>query len=362
LDLSRQYSYLQPEMDKAVLEVLNHGRFILGPEVSRLEEEIAGLCGVDHAVGVASGTDALLIALRAAGVGAGDEVITSDFSFFASAGVIARLGAKPVFVDIETDTFNIDVNRIESAITKHTRAILPVHLFGQIADMDPIMQIAKDHGLKVIEDAAQAIGAEYKGRRAGSIGDFGCFSFYPSKNLGGCGDGGMITVRTEEDRNLCVSLRAHGENPKYYHRLVGYNSRLDSLQAALLLVKLPHLQNWSDKRRKHARRYDEALYGLPSLTTPAVRPFSTYHIYNQYTLRSPKREQILNGLKSAGIDYCVYYPVPFHAQDCFRELGYKSEEFPVSSEAAREVFSIPIYPELTQDEQSEVIDSLKRLA
>jgi len=348
-------------MDKAVLEVLNHGRFILGPEVSRLEEEIARLCGAEHAVGVASGTDALLIALRAAGVGPGDEVITSDFSFFASAGVIARLGAKPVFVDIETDTFNIDVSRIESAITKRTKAILPVHLFGQIADMDPIMQIAQDHGLKIIEDAAQAIGAEYKGRRAGSIGDFGCFSFYPSKNLGGCGDGGMITVKTEEDKNLCVSLRAHGENPKYYHRLVGYNSRLDSMQATILLVKLPHLKDWSDKRRKHAHRYDEELSGLPSLTTPEVREFSTYHIYNQYTLRSPKREQILGGLKAAGIDYCIYYPVPFHAQDCFKQLGYRPEEFPVSSKAAREVFSIPIYPELTQDEQSEVIDTLKQL-
>jgi len=349
-------------MDKAVLEVLNHGRFILGPEVSSLEKEVAELCGVEYAVGVASGTDALLIALRAAGVGPGDEVITSDFSFFASAGVIARLGAEPVLVDIEADTFNIDVSRIESAVTKKTKAIMPVHLFGQIADMDPIMQIARDHGLKVIEDAAQAIGAEYKGRRAGSIGDFGCFSFYPSKNLGGCGDGGMISVKTEEDKNLCVSLRAHGENPKYYHRLVGYNSRLDSMQAAILLVKLPYLKDWSDKRRKHARRYDEELSGLATLTTPAVREYSTYHIYNQYTLRSPKRKEILDGLKSAGIDYCVYYPVPFHDQDCFKQLGYKPEEFRVSSEAAREVFSIPIYPELTQDEQSEVIDTLKRLA
>ena len=230
-----------------------------------------------------------------------------------------------------------------------------------MADMDSIMELANTHNLVVIEDACQAHGAEYKGRKAGSIGNAGCFSFYPSKNLGGCGDGGMISVKTEEDKTLCVSLRAHGENPKYYHRLVGYNSRLDSMQAAILLVQLPHLQDWSDKRRKHAHRYDEALSGLSTLTTPAVREFSTYHIYIQYTLRSPKREEILGGLKAAGIDYCIYYPVPFHAQDCFKQLGYKPEEFPVSSKAAREVFSIPIYPELTHDEQSEVIDTLKRL-
>lgn len=362
LDLHRQYEKLKPEMDKAVLDVLEHGRFILGPEVARLEEKIAALCGVKHAIGTASGTDALLLSLRACGVGLGDEVITSDFSFFASAGVIARLGAKPVFVDIEPDTYNLDPTLIEAAITARTKAIVPVHLFGQLADMDSIMAIARQHNIKVVEDAAQAIGAEYKGIKAGSIGDFGCFSFYPSKNLGGGGDGGMIVTDDDTAEQLCRSLRVHGEKPKYYYHTIGYNSRLHTLQAAMLLVKLPHLRPWSDQRIKHARVYDEAFADVATLQTPVVKDYSTFHIYNQYTLVSPRRDHILSGLNDAGIGNCIYYPLPFHSQKCFADLGYNADAFPISNRTAAQVFSIPIYPELTAEEQQIVIDTIRRLA
>ncbi|UCC44223.1 MAG: DegT/DnrJ/EryC1/StrS family aminotransferase [Candidatus Zixiibacteriota bacterium] len=358
LDLGRQYSYLQPEMDRAVLNVLAHGEFILGPEVTQFETEMAKLCQVKYGIGVASGTDALLIALRACGVGPGDEVITSDFSFFASAGVVSRLGATPVFVDIDPDTYNIDVSQIEAAISKRTRVIMPVHLFGQIADMDPIMAIAAKHDLKVVEDAAQAIGAEYRDRPAGSFGDFGCFSFYPSKNIGAGGDAGMIVTKTEKDYKLCRSLRAHGEDPKYYHRIVGYNSRLDTIQAAILLVKLSHLRGWSEKRREHARKYDKAFASAADLKIPFVMDACNFHIYNQYTLASGKRVEILERLQAAGIGHCIYYPVPFHKQDCFASLGYDDAGFPVSSRAAEQVFSIPIYPELTEQEQTEVIETI----
>ncbi|MFQ6008552.1 MAG: DegT/DnrJ/EryC1/StrS family aminotransferase, partial [Candidatus Zixiibacteriota bacterium] len=257
-DPTRQYAQHQSEIDAAVLTVLKHGQFILGPEVRELEAKIAALCNVKYAVGVASGTDALLLALRACGVGTGDEVITTDFSFFATAGVIHHLSAKPVFVDIDPDSYNIDPNRVEAAITPKTKVIMPVHLFGQMADMDPIMEAAKRHGLKVVEDAAQAIGAEYKGRKAGSIGDFGCFSFYPTKNLGAAGDGGMIVTNNEESYELCRLLRIHGAKPKYVHKIAGYNSRLATIQAAILLVKLPHLQKWSEQRAEYARKYDTA--------------------------------------------------------------------------------------------------------
>ncbi len=361
LDLHRQYEYLKPEMDKAVLGVLESCGFVLGKEVTRLEQELARLSGVRYGIGVASGTDALLVALRAVGVEPGDEVITTDFSFFATAGVITRLGATPVFVDIEPDTYNIDPALIEAAVTPRTKAIVPVHLFGQVADMDAVMSIAREHKLKVVEDAAQAVGAEYKGKPAGSFGDLGCFSFYPSKNLGGGGDGGMIVTNSDEMEAACRSLRAHGENPKYYHQTVGYNSRLDSLQAAILLVKLPHLRAWSEKRREHARKYDEALADVSGVTTPAVRDYSTFHIYNQYTVATPQRDKLIDGLKQARIGHCIYYPLPFHCQPCFSSLGYAPEEFPVSNRAAAEVVSIPVFPELTDDEQQEVIDTVRRL-
>ncbi len=362
LDLTRQYAYLKPEMDKAVLAVLAHNKFILGPEVAELEKKIAALCKVKYAVGCASGTDALLLALHAAGVGPGDEVITTDFSFFASAGVVSRLGAVPVFVDIEPDSYNIDPKLIEAAITSRTKAIMPVHLFGQMADMDPIMEIARKHKLVVVEDAAQSIGAEYKGRPAGSIGHFGCFSFFPSKNLGAGGDGGIVVTNDEKLYGLCHILREHGQQPKYYHRIVGYNSRLATIQAAILLVKLPYLRKWSEKRIEHARRYDRELAGVKDLRTPVVKQYSTFHIYNQYTLASPKRNAITDGLGKAGIGNAIYYPVPFHKQECFASLGYKPAQFPESSKAGDEVFSIPIYPEMTDAEQTEVIRTIRQLA
>ena len=361
LDLSRQYEYLKPELDAATVRVLAHGKFVLGPEVAELEENIASLCSVKHAIGVASGTDALLLSLRTAGVGEGDEVITSDFSFFASAGVIARLGAIPVFVDIHPDTYNIDPNLIEAAITSRTKAIMPIHLFGQVADMDAITAIAGKHGLTVVEDAAQAIGSVYKGRKAGSLGDFGCFSFYPTKNLVAAGDGGMITCNNDDFAESCRMLRVHGAKPKYYHKVIGYNSRLDSMQAALLLVKLRYLEQWSEKRIEHARVYDGAFADTENVKTPARKDYSTFHIYNQYTIAVPNREELRAGLKKAGIGCDIYYPLAFHEQECFSSLGYETGDFPVSEKASREVLSLPIYPELTESEQQEVIAAVKRL-
>ncbi|MEW5994108.1 MAG: DegT/DnrJ/EryC1/StrS family aminotransferase [Candidatus Zixiibacteriota bacterium] len=361
LDLTRQYARLKPQLDEAAVKVLTHGRFILGPEVKQLEEEIARLCTVKHAVGVASGTDALLLTLRACGIGAGDEVITTDFSFFATAGVIHRMGAKPVFVDIEPDSYNIDPDLIATAITPKTKVIIPVHLFGQVADMDPILAVAKEYGLKVVEDAAQAIGSEYKGRKAGSIGDYGCFSFFPSKNLGAGGDGGIIVTDSDENYELCRILRVHGAKPKYYHKIVGYNSRLATLQAAILLVKLPHLREWSEKRIEHARKYDEAFKDIDAVKRPVVKDYTTFHIYNQYTIAIPNRDEIQAKLKEAGIGCEIYYPVPFHRQECFAYLGHKPDDFPVSNRASAEVLSIPIYPELTEAEQDEVIETIKKL-
>jgi len=361
LDVNRQYQLLKSEMDKAILNVLSHGKFILGPEVKKLEEEIASLCNVGYGIGVASGTDALLLANRAAGVQLGDEVITTDFSFFATAGVVSRLGAVPVFVDIEPDSYNIDPSLIEKAITKKTKAIVPVHLFGQVADMEPIMAIAKKHGLVVIEDAAQAIGAEYKGRKAGSIGEYGCFSFYPSKNLGATGDAGMIVTDNKENNDSCKMLRVHGAEPKYYHKIVGYNSRLASMQAAGLLVKLKSLQSWSEKRIENARRYTEAFKDIPNIKTPKVMDYSTFHIFNQYTIAVPDRDGVMAKLHEKKIGCEIYYPVPFHQQECFASLGYKKDDFPATRKAAAEVLSIPIYSELTREEQDEVISVLKEI-
>lgn len=362
LDLHRQYEYLKNDMETAVAKVLEHGWFILGPEVKELEKQVAELCQVGFANGVASGTDALLLALHAAGVGRGDEVITTDFSFFATAGVVDRLGAKPVFVDIEPDSYNIDPTLIEEAITPKTKVILPVHLFGQVADMDPIMALAKKHNLIVIEDAAQAIGAEYKGKPAGSFGRFGCFSFYPTKNLGAGGDGGMLVCKTAEDDDLTSILRNHGAKPKYYHRIIGYNSRLASIQAAILLTKLPYLRQWSEQRAVHAKKYDSAFAGLSNVTTPVVKDYTTFHIYNQYTIAVPNRDELFTALKAAGIGHEVYYPVPFHKQECFAQLGFTSDKLPMSAKAADEVVALPIFPELTADEQDEVIDVIKKVS
>jgi dTDP-4-amino-4,6-dideoxygalactose transaminase len=361
LDISRQYARIKSELDQAVINVLEHGRFILGPEVAELESQVAELCTTKYAVGVASGTDALLLALRAIGVGPGDEVITSDFSFFASASTTHLLGAKPVFVDIEPDTYNIDPNLIEEKITPKTKAIIPVHLFGQIADMDSINQIAAKHNLIVIEDAAQAIGAKYKGRAAGSMSAIGCFSFYPTKNLGAAGDAGIVSVSDNALYERLKRIRVHGASPKYYHREIGYNSRLDTIQAAVLLVKFKYLDEWTKARQRHARVYDQAFADVDQIVTPTVRDYSTSHIYNQYTIAVPNREKVMAGLKEAEIGCEIYYPVAFHAQDCFAYLGGRDDNFPVTTRAASEVLAIPIYPELTESEQSEVIETLIKL-
>lgn len=359
LDLSRQYEYLQPKLEKAVNEVLAGSQYILGPPVSLLEKKVAKLSGVSYGIGVASGTDALMVALHAAGVGPGDEVITTDFSFFATAGVVSRLGATPVFVDIQPDSYNIDPNLIEEKITKKTKVIMPVHLFGQVADMDRINEIGKKHNLIVIEDAAQAIGAKYKGKPAGSLGDYGCYSFYPTKNLGGAGDGGLIVTDSETNSDSCRMLRVHGQSGKYEHKVVGYNSRLASIQAAVLLVKLEYLQGWSEKRIEHANFYNEAFKDIDSLTTPYRADYSDFHIYNQYTLASDRRVRVFDALKKAEIGHCVYYPIPFHLQACFAELGYSKGDCPVSTRAAGELFSIPVFPELTQAELEEVVEVIK---
>lgn len=360
LDLSRQYEYLKSELDAAVVNVFTHGQFILGPEVTRLEEKFASLCTAGYACGVASGTDALLLALHATGITPGDEVITTDFSFFSTAGVITRLGATPVFVDIEENSYNLDANLVEAAITPKTRAIMPVHLFGQVADMDPIIGIAEKRGLKVIEDAAQAIGAEYKGRQAGSMGDFGCFSFYPTKNLGAGGDGGIIVTDDKNNYDLVRILRVHGADPKYYHRLIGYNSRLATIQAAVLLVKLSHLRQWSQQRMEYAKAYDEAFTGMEAITPPEVMHYTTVHIYNQYTIAVANREEVTARLREARIGFDIYYPVPFHEQECFSYLRCKPERFPVANRAAQRVLSLPIYPELTKAEQEQVIETVIR--
>jgi len=357
LDLKRQYSAIKKEMDEAVFSALSNTRFILGPEVKSFEEKVAAYCGTKFAIGVASGTDALLLSLRACGVKQGDEVITTSFSFFASAGVISRLGANPVFVDIDAGTYNIDPNEIDKKISPKTKAIMPVHLFGQCADMAPLLEIAKKHNLKVVEDAAQAIGAEYKGRKAGTMGDFGCFSFFPSKNLGGAGDGGMVVTNDPEMAEMIRILRVHGSKPKYYHSTIGYNSRLDTIQAAILSVKLNHLDDWSKKRRKHAEVYNSAFKDL-DMVTPKEESFS-YHIYNQYTIAVKNRDELRKYLKEKEIGHDSYYPVPLHLQECYRFLGYKKGDLPVSEKKAEEVVSIPVYPELREEEQGFVISTIK---
>jgi len=360
LDLKRQYEKIKDRVDKAVLDVFDKGYFVLGPPVQELEKRIAVLCDVGYGIGCASGTDALLLSLRAAGVEPGDEVITSNYSFFASTSVISRVGARPIFVDIEEDTYNIDPSLIEKAITPRTKALIPVHLFGQVADMDAIMEIAKKHKLAVIEDAAQAISARYKDRTAGSFGDFGCFSFYPSKNLGGAGDGGLVVTKTEENSELLKMYRLHGWKVKYRPEVIGYNSRLDSLQAAVLNVKLDYLDEWSQSRIAHAKIYDAAFAGT-AIKAPVVKDYS-YHIYNQYTISVENRDELMAVLKEKQIGHDIYYPVPFHLLECYKELPYKKGDFPISESAADNVVSIPIFPELTAEEQEEVIEVIKSVS
>jgi dTDP-4-amino-4,6-dideoxygalactose transaminase len=359
LDLSMQNGPLLEAIRRAMDEVIASNYFIMGGQVTAFEKQVAEYLGVKHAVGVSSGTDALLAALMAIGIGPGDEVITTPFTFFATVGSIARLDARPVFADIEPDTFNIDPALIEKAVTKKTKAILPVHLFGQSADMGPIMEIANRYDLKVIEDAAQAIGAKYKGRKVGGIGHLGCFSFFPSKNLGCFGDGGLITTNDGDLAEMCRLMRAHGSKPKYYHKYVGGNFRLDTLQAAILSVKLPHLEKWHEGRRRNAAWYDKALADLP-IVLPVVRPDND-SIYNQYTIRVPdgRRDALRQHLTSAGVGTEIYYPVPMHLQECFACLGYKTGDMPASEAAAGEVLSIPIYPELKQEQMQHVAHIIK---
>jgi dTDP-4-amino-4,6-dideoxygalactose transaminase len=345
LDLKAQYKTIKPEIDQALMEVVESQRFILGPKVENLEKEIAAYLDVPYAIGVSSGTDALLLSLMGLGIGPGDEVITTTYSFFATAGCIWRTGARPVFIDICEDTFNIDPALIEKRITPKTRAILPVHLFGQAADMDPILAIARKHNLAVIEDSAQAIGARYKDSAVCGLGDTGALSFFPTKNLGGLGDGGMVTTRNEGLYQKMKLLRTHGGEKRYFHRMVGANFRLDALQAAPLSVKLRHLDGWSEKRRQNAVYYDGRFKGT-AVAPPVVRP-ENRSIYNQYIIRVKDRDRLIDHLKKKEIGCKIYYPVPLHLQECFAPLGYKKGDMPVAEKAALTSLALPIYPELT---------------
>ncbi|NCS89575.1 MAG: transcriptional regulator [Ignavibacteria bacterium CG2_30_36_16] len=373
LDLKPQYRSLKKELDEALIKVAESQYFILGPEVDEMEKEFAQFLGAKYALGVSSGTDALLLSLMALGIGEGDEVIVPTYSFFATAGVVARLNAKPVLADCEPVTMNIDPNDIEHRITKKTKAIIPVHLYGQSADMDAIMKIARKHNLYVIEDGAQAISAQYKdGRAVGTIGDFGCYSFFPSKNLGCFGDGGLIVTNNDKIEHIARIMRVHGGEPKYYHHVIGGNFRIDALQAAVLRVKLPHLNSWSQKRRENAAVYKNAFiaHGLAEETgkvkfdskNKVLLPkavfensgHTNHHIYNQYIIRVEKRDELRAFLAKNEIASEIYYPVPFHLQKCFDYLGYKKGDFPNAEFAADKSLALPIFPELT-DEQIEFV-------
>lgn len=361
LDLSEQNRILRPEIEAALGRVLDTNAFILGGEVKALEEELAEYCGTKYAIGCASGSDALLLALMAVGVEPGDEVITTPYSFFATVSSITRLGARPVFVDIDPETFNLDVSQVEAAITERTRAIEPVHLYGQCADMAALNAIATKYGIPVVEDAAQAIGAEENGRRAGTMSAIGCFSFYPSKNLGGMGDGGFLTTDDDELARKLFALRVHGSEERYYHKWVGLNSRLDGFQGAVLRVKLPHLDTWSQKRKENADRY-RVLFTDAGLTEQVTLPYergNCRHIYNQFVVRiGERRDELRSFLAENGVGTDIYYPVPLHLQECFAYVGYRQGDFPESERAARESLALPIYPELRPDQQEYVVDGI----
>ena len=369
LDLKAHHEPLHKEVMAAIEQTFRSQAFILGPEVGKLEERVASYCQTQFGIGVSSGTDALLIALMAIGVGPGDEVITTPYSFFATAGAVARLGAKPVLVDIDPITYNIDPSKIGKAITSKTKAMIPVHLYGQCADMGPILDLAQRHNLKVIEDAAQAIGSEYRdGRRAGGMGTVGCLSFFPSKNLGALGDGGMVVTNDQELAERIKVLRVHGSKPKYYHKMIGGNFRLDTLQAAVLNVKLNYLDKWTGRRQENAQRYETLFQqsglvpkGKVRLPEPVYRQSGAkhYHIYNQFVLRVERRDELMGHLKAQGIGAEIYYPVPFHLQECFRYLGHNEGDFPESECAAKETIAIPIYPELAAGQQAEVVEAMR---
>ena len=364
LDVNRGNAILRDEILASIAEVIDSGRFLHGPQVGELECTIAGLCETQHAIACASGSDALLLALMALDIQSGDEVILPSFTFFATASAVARLGANPVFVDIDPKTYNICPEAVESSVTSRTRAILPVHLFGQCAAMDKIVAIAKKHNLPVIEDAAQAIGAEYLGRAAGSWGDIGCLSFYPTKNLGGMGDGGMMVCNDLEMAAKLRLLASHGMQPRYYHKLVGINSRLDTIQAAILNVKIAHLQSYSVARQKNANRYAE-LFASSGLTQSVALPYhapEALHVWNQYGIRvlGGLRDSLRKHLSDMGIGNEVYYPVPLHQQECFRDLGYTDGCLPQTEKAANEILHLPIYPDLTESEQDKVVKGIQR--
>ncbi len=360
-DLQAQYRDLQPELEAAVLRVLASGQVILGPEVAALEAEVAAYCGVAHGIGCGSGTDALSLALHALELERGDEVILPAFTFFATAGSVCRAGARPVFCDIDPATYNIDPKQVQSKITPRTRAILVVHLFGQCADMEPLWRIAERHDLILIEDAAQALGAEYQGKRAGSLGSLGCLSFYPTKNLGSYGDAGMVVTNDSPWAGRMKCLRVHGMEPRYYHKHLGWNARLDAMQAALLRVKLPHLERWIGNRQAVADRYDALIeeHRLSNFLERPIRRPDRRHTFNQYVVRvaDGQRDALVRHLKSEQIGCEIYYPLALHQQECLRHLGYGSGDFPASETAADQVLALPIYPELSAEQQRRVIQS-----
>lgn len=358
VDLKAQYQKIKREIDEVIMSVLDSQVFILGPKVKELEEKIAEYCNVKYGIGVASGSDALLLALMAIDIKPEDEVITTPFTFFATAGCISRLGAKPVFADICPKTYNIDPNIIKKKITSKTKAIIPVHLYGQCADMDPILEIAEQNNIFVIEDAAQAIGAKYKGRKAGSMGHIGCLSFFPTKNLGAYGDGGMVLTNDQSLAEKISVLRVHGSKPKYYHSLVGVNSRLDAIQAAILIAKFKYLDEWNESRRKNAQYYD-ALFADMDLITPYAEDFN-YHIYNQYVIKIRNRDKVREDLGKANIGTEIYYPVPLHLQKCFSELGYKEGDLPISEDSAKSTLALPIYPELSREQQEIIVETIRK--
>jgi dTDP-4-amino-4,6-dideoxygalactose transaminase len=362
LDLKVQYREIKTEVMAAIKSVCDDQAFILGKRVTDLEQSLAAYLGASHAIGVASGSDALLLALMAAGVGPGDEVITVPFTFFATAGSVTRLGATPVFVDIRPDTFNLDPDKLEARITSRTKAIIPVHLFGQCADMERIGQVARRRKVKIIEDACQAIGASRNGKKAGTLGDAGAFSFFPSKNLGGFGDGGLVTTNDAAFADVVTRLRVHGSHTRYEHDLVGINSRLDALQAAVLQVKLRHLDRWTEGRRHNAARYAR-LFADAKLSARVVLPViesGNHHVFNQYTIRAQRRDELKEHLRQKNIGTEIYYPLPLHLQACYKELGYRKGDFPESELASQEALSLPIYAELSDDQLAYVVESIRQ--
>lgn len=357
LDLHAQYAPLMPKIREAMERVYADHHYIMGPQVKELEDKMAAYLGIKHAIGCANGTDALVLAIKALGIGEGDEVITTSFTFFATASSIWRNFAKPIFIDIDPKTFNLDPSKIEAAITPNTKAIMPVHLFGQCADMEAIMVVAKKHNLKVIEDNAQGIGSTWNGQMSCSYGDIGTLSFFPSKNLGAMGDAGMCLTNDDDLAAKLRQLRVHGESPKYYHKWVGLNSRLDTMQAAVLSIKLDALADWSKARRANADYYNAHLKDVKGIKTPYIDP-KAVSIYNQYTLICEKRDELLSYLQEKGIGCAVYYPLPLHVQECFSSLGYKEGDLPVSEEMAKKVLSIPIYPELSTEQKQYICDAI----